>query len=171
MKPNKYDNEYWYVQLVHNKVEIHTIPKSQKSVYKQDYIFYTYEEAEQCKNNLHKMYFETFQRKPYVRVEKLVPYYSKLVEIEISIIEQLSDYPNFDGIDFCDVCASGIQIRGHHKLVRGYCFGSQPTIEYDFSNYKDCITEFVEMWKSKDNKKVLEQYNSFLEAGDRWGWD
>jgi hypothetical protein len=38
----------------------------------------------------------------------------KLAFIRDQINHRLSDYPNFAGIDFCDVNANGIQIRGNH---------------------------------------------------------
>lgn len=166
----KQDNEVWFVHVLQKSVEMIAIPKKKSVAFKQEYLFDTYDEAEHCKNNLYKIYFETFRRKPLVRPEKLEPYYSKLVDIELTITERLSKYPSFNGIDFCDVTANGIQIRGHHKQVVGYCFGSQPTIRYDFSNYNECVEEFIEMWQSKDNLEYLRQFKSHLSEGERWGW-
>lgn len=134
-------------------------------------IFTTYEEATERQLSLLKLYKGTFQRRPFVNENKLLSNLKELIEVETQIAQALNEYPNFDGIDFCDVTANGIQIRGHHKQVVGYSFGSQPTIKYDFSNYKECVAEFVEMWQFKDNLEYLSQYKSFLSKGERWGWD
>ena len=112
-----------------------------------------------------------FQHKPYMRDELLEKNYDKLIHIEAKIKEQLADFENFDGIDFCDVGARGIQIRGHHKEVKGYCYGDQITIEYDFSNKDEAIERFVSMWRKSDTKEKVTQYNNFLADGARWGWD
>ena len=114
---------------------------------------------------------DNFQRKPYLRDELLKENYDKLIHIETKINEKLADFENFDGIDFCDVNAGGIQIRGFHKEVKGYCYGDQITIEYDFSNYEEAIELFVDEWKNSDIPKKVKSYKDFLEAGERWGWD
>ena len=91
--------------------------------------------------------------------------------IEKEIGKNLKSYPNFKGIDFCDVHAGGIQIRGHHKDIKNYCFGEQITIKYDFSNYKDTVAQFVDMWKSLDNNSFISGYKMFLADGEKYGWD
>ena len=50
--------------------------------------------------------------------------------IESQINKCLCGFENFQGIDFCNVGAGGIQIRGHHKQIKGFTYGSQPTIKY-----------------------------------------
>lgn len=134
-------------------------------------LFVTYEDAVDRQRVLLKLYYGTFQRRPYVSENKLLNNLKEFIEVETQISDALKGYPNFNGIDFCDVSANGFQIRGHHSLVQGYLFGDQPTIKYDFSNYKDCIKEFVAMWKAKDNTEYLTQYKSFLASGERWGWN
>lgn len=134
-------------------------------------LFATYDDAVERQQALLKLYKETFQRRPYVNEIKLLNNLKGFIEVENQIVNALKDYSNFDGIDFCDVSANGFQIRGHHKLVQGYVFGSQPTIKYDFSNSSECVEEFIKMWKEKDRLEYLNQYKSFLANGERWGWD
>ena len=96
---------------------------------------------------------------------------AKLLYAHDKICGQLSDYSNFDGIDFCDVGAGGIQIRGHHKQVEKYCFGEQVTIKYDFSNLTEAINEFIAMWKAHDNDEAIHDYLEFIHWGEKFGWD
>ncbi|WP_341323491.1 hypothetical protein NSQ62_08435 [Solibacillus sp. FSL H8-0523] len=118
-----------------------------------------------------KNLYNSFKRTPYVASYIIEKNLKKFLEIESEITKQLNDYPYFDGIDFCDVRAGGIQIRGFHKAITGYTYGSQITIKYDFSNWKECIEQFVGEWKRSDTKENINSYQSFLDAGDRWGWD
>lgn len=127
--------------------------------------------AEKRARYLNKLYFKLFKHQPFLNEEILSTNLSKLLEIDKSITDQLSEYPNFDGIDFCDVSAGGIQIRGHHKEISGYTYGSQPTIKYDFSNYKECISDFIDMWKHQDNEKSVSSQKRFIEQGEKYGWD
>lgn len=112
-----------------------------------------------------------FKHKPYLRDDILSEHKEKLIHIEQEITKQLTDYENFDGIDFCDVNAGGIQIRGHHKQINGYTYGKQPTIKYDFSNYLECIDEFVQMWKEYDTPNKVRDEQWFIEQGEKYGWD
>lgn len=112
-----------------------------------------------------------FQRKPYMKDKMLEENYDKLIYIESEINKQLANFEGFDGIDFCDVSAGGIQIRGHHKEVKGYTYGDQITLKYDLSNSEEAIELFVEMWKEQDTPKNLKEYKDFIAAGERWGWD
>jgi hypothetical protein len=133
-------------------------------------LFESYQEAAKYDKHIKKLY-SGFFAKPYVNTEILEKHKGQLRYIEKEIGKNLKSYPNFKGIDFCDVHAGGIQIRGHHKDIKGYCFGEQITIKYDFSNYKDTITQFVDMWKSLDNDSYISGYKSFLADGERYGWD
>ena len=112
-----------------------------------------------------------FQRKPYVRQDTLNKYKDTMLYIQNKISDFLYDHENFDGIDFCDVSANGIQIRGHHKEIGGYTYGAQITIKYDFSNIEEVADEFVEHWKQLDNPSDVARYKSFLADGERYGWD
>ncbi len=112
-----------------------------------------------------------FRHNPYIKQSTKDNHLQDLAYIEDKIDEKLKDYPNFNGIDFCDVSVGGINIRGHHKEIKGYTFGEQPKIKYDFSNMEECIVNFVEMWKEYDDEKYVKWYKGFLEDGDKWGWD
>lgn len=114
---------------------------------------------------------KTFDRKPYLKPAIIEEHYDKLMYVQNEVNEKLKDQKGFDGIDFCDVSAGGVQIRGHHKEVNGYAYGEQITIKYDFSNYQEASDQFIDMWKAKDNPKALENYKDFLAQGERWGWD
>jgi len=98
-------------------------------------------------------------------------YAAKFAEIRAFIAAQLTDHPNFVGVDFCDVTASGIQIRGHHKEVTSYTYGEQITVKYDLSNAQEAAQQFVAMWKEQDTDAHLAGYKGFLAEGERWGWD
>lgn len=112
-----------------------------------------------------------FQRKPYVRQDTLDKYKDKMLYVQNKIADLLSDCENFDGVDFCDVHAGGIQVRGFHKLVKGYSYGYQPTIEYDFSNVNEVVEDFVDTWKYEDVPQKVDSYLNFLHDGEKCGWD
>lgn len=120
---------------------------------------------------LDKLYNQTFKYKPFLKEEILVEHLDKLIHIQNEINKKLEEFPNFTGVDFCDVAAGGIQIRGHHAEIKGYTYGNQITIKYDFSNYLDCIGQFVEMWKEHDVSEKVREYDRFLRDGEKWGWD
>jgi len=120
---------------------------------------------------LKKLYFEAFKYKPYLSEEIITEHMDELTQIEKEVTERLKDFPNFTGIDFCNVGAHGIQIRGHHKEIKRYTYGTQPTIKYDFSNYLDCIQEFVGMWKEYDTPEKIRNEKLFIADGEKYGWD
>lgn len=122
-------------------------------------------------DNQKSIYSATFKYKPYLSEEKLANNFDELLLIERSIEKKLKNYPNFLGIDFCDVNAKGIQIRGHHSQISGYSYGDQPTIRYDFSNYVDVIDEFVNMWVEQDTPENVKKYKDFIYQGQKYGWD
>lgn len=95
----------------------------------------------------------------------------ELNEINKQISERLKDYPNFEGIDFNDLGIRGIKIRGFHKQIKGYSYGGQPTIKYDFSNWKECIDQFVTMWKNIDTPEKVVVAKRFFADGEKYGWD
>ena len=93
-----------------------------------------------------------------------------LINIHNSICFILSQYPNFDGLDFYDVSAGGIQVRLFHKEVTGYCYFSI-TVKYNFSNKQEVIENAIETWKELDTDEHLKSYQSLLEFGNKYGWD
>ena len=92
-------------------------------------------------------------------------------EIRQRIADALKDFEHFNGVDFVDVYADGIQICGKHKQIQGFYYSAMPTIEYDFSNVDEAVNRFVTAWKDVDNPTSIEEYKKFLKDGARWGWD
>lgn len=88
-----------------------------------------------------------------------------------SIDKSLADYPDFNGVDFCDVNANGIQIRGHHRQIKGHTYGSQPTIKEDLSNITEATKAFIDMWKREDTPEKVQKFKEFIEMGEKYGWD
>ena len=98
--------------------------------------------------------------------------YTPIFEAAIAEINTaLKDYPNFDGVDFCDVGANGIQIRGHHKQIGGYTYGYQFTIKEDLSDIAEKTQEFIDMWKVEDTPAKVSKFNEFISFGEKYGWD
>lgn len=134
-------------------------------------LFLDYEEAKKEMNYRNDLKTTGFFITPFVSLEKLKKNKKEMLFIEKKINEELKDFPNFLGIDFCDVNANGIQIRGHHKEIKKYVYGNQPTIKYDFSNYKEIIVEFVEMWKKLDNDKNIYEEKKYIRLGESNNWN
>lgn len=109
-----------------------------------------FEQAKAEARSRNYIYFECFRHEPYLKLDILQEHLKELMYIEEEINKCLVGFENFQGIDFCDVSAGGIQIRGHHKQIKGYTYGSQPTIKYDFSNVEEVISEFIDMWRKAD---------------------
>ena len=92
-------------------------------------------------------------------------------KIRQMIADKLKDFPDFNGVDFTDVGAGGIQICGKHKKIRGFYYSGMPTINYDFSNITEAVDDIVEKWKQADNPTSVEAYKKFIADCTRWGWD
>lgn len=90
--------------------------------------------------------------------------------IRQKITEALKDYENFDGVNFVDVNARGIQVNGLHKKTGRYYFHTV-TIKYDFSNIDEVVDEFVSGWKKYDNPEYISDFLSFIRMGEEYGWD
>lgn len=112
-----------------------------------------------------------FRFKPYLRGWAMVERRDDLLKLQDYIEEALKEFPNFLGVDFCDVGARGIQIRGHHADIKNYTYGDQPTIKYDFSNMYDAADEFIKMWKQIDNPESVRKQLDFIAMGEKYGWD
>ena len=130
-----------------------------------------WEDAERVAKHLNKLYTKGFYRRPYVDTKILEEHKGAMVKIEKEIRKGLKKYRTFKGIDFCDVGANGIQIRGHHLNVDGYIYGNQITLKYDFSNKDTVVKEFVEMWKKFDTPQRVKEFKSFIKDGKKYGWD
>jgi len=112
-----------------------------------------------------------FRHIPSMGEDLLKAHYTELREIEAAITDELSNYGNFDGVRFCDVSAGGIQMQGIHKEVKGYVYGEQPTIKYDFSNAKEATDMFCKLWRECDNPQFLKNFQRFLSDGQKYGWE
>ena len=134
-------------------------------------LFETYEEAREEAKRRNYLYFECFRYKPYLKLEMLEEHLKDFMYIESQLDKCLCGFENFQGIDFCNVGAGGIQIRGHHKQISGYTYGSQPTIKYDFSNVEEVICEFIDMWRRNDTEEEIIKEKRFIYYGEKYGWD
>ena len=134
-------------------------------------VFDIYEVAKkECKRR-NSLYKDGFYKVPFVDLPTLEKHKKEMIYIENSINKYLNGFENFLGIDFCDVSARGIQIRGHCKQIKGYTYGTQPTIKYDFSNVEDVIWEFIKMWGIVDTEENIKKEQKFIREGERYGWN
>ena len=123
------------------------------------------------KYKLLKSQFEQFDNLPFIKYETLEKHFNELIFIQNSINNGLAEFEGFQGIDFCDVSAKGIQIRGFHKDIKNYAYGKQITIKYDFSNCLEAVDEFIEMWKNLDTPALIRKEKDFISMGEKYGWD
>ena len=104
---------------------------------------------------------------------------SKIKELKSYIKENLKDYPNFIDVDIHNLEPSDEDslwvIQGKNKQVHGFYYGediifkeSQLTSTKVAQNIAD---KFIKSWKDLDNPEAIEQYKSFLEQGETYGWD
>ncbi len=111
-----------------------------------------------------------FDYLPYMNKVLLTTFENLLLDIQDIIHDGLKDYPNFLGVQFIDVYAGGIQIRGFHKQVPGYFYGKQVTIKYDMSNAYEAADVFIEAWKESDTEDTVKATLSFIKEGEEYGW-
>lgn len=112
-----------------------------------------------------------FDYVPYINEGTLSAFKNLLMDIQNIIHEGLKDYPNFLGIQFVDVHAGGIQIRGFHKEINGHSYGSQVTIDYNMVNAYDCAEKFISEWKKADTVDKVKHFKEFIRMGEEYGWD
>lgn len=112
-----------------------------------------------------------FDYEPYLKKPLLLAFEDLLLDLQEYINKELKDYPNFLGVQFIDVSAGGIQIRGFHKDVVGYSYGRQTTIKYDMSNAYEAADEFIVSWKANDNNESLSSTLRFIKTCEEYGWD
>ena len=104
---------------------------------------------------------------------------SKIKELKLYIKKNLKDYPNFIDADINSITPieedSLLVIQGKNKQVHGFYYGedikfykSQLTSTKAIQNIAD---KFIKDWKDLDNPEAIEQYKSFLEQGETYGWD
>lgn len=130
----------------------------------------TLEEAEKYANAINEK-FDAFKYKPYVSYKTLTEHFDELKTIESLIDKLLYRFENYDGIDFCDVSAGGIQVRIFHKKIKGYCYGEQKTLKYDFSNKDEIPFEVVKEFIKIDTPELVNNFLDFIRDGEKYGWD
>lgn len=135
-----------------------------------DNLYISFIEAKEIKRKYNNMIYK-FDFRPYMNIKMIEDHLEELIFIQNDIHKKLKGYENFLGIDFCDVSAGGIQIRGHHKDITGYTYGQQPTIKYDFSNIKEAISQFVNMWFEYDCDEYISREKDIIAFGEKYGWD
>lgn len=135
-----------------------------------DNLYISFIEAKEIKRKYNNM-ISKFDFRPYMKIEMIEEHFEELMFIQNDIHKKLKGYENFLGIDFCNVGAGGIQIRGHHKDITGFTYGKQPTIKYDFSNIKEAISEFVNMWFEYDCDEYISREKDIIAFGEKYGWD
>lgn len=135
-----------------------------------DKLHLSFIEAKKIKRKYNKMISE-FDFLPHMKIEMIEEHLEELMFIQKDIHKKLKGYENFLGIDLCDVGANGIQIRGHHKDINGYTYGKQPTVKYDFSNIKEVISEFVNMWFDCDCDEEILKEKRFIAYGEKNDWN
>lgn len=158
--PSMVDGELWWKL----KNEIGSIWVSYDCIFKNE------KDAEQFVKNINSVR-ESFRHDPFVSNDMLIEHFKDFKEIEDKIEYGLKEYRNFDGIDFCDVSAHGIQVRIHHKDIKGYTYGNQFTIEYDFSNKDEIPDLVVNHFKEIDNADRIKREKEFISWGEKYGWD
>ena len=121
--------------------------------------------------NRRNSFYDKLKFRPYISLKIMEEHTNDLLYMEKEITNNLKDFTNFEGIDFCDVSANEIQIRGHHKQIKNYTYGDQPTIKYDFSNIDSAIKEFITMWKEIDNPNEVNKKLKFIREGEKYGWN
>jgi len=103
----------------------------------------------------------------------------KIKELKLYIKKNLKDYPNFIDTNVHNITPneedSLLVIQGKNKQVQGFYYGeaikfheSQLTSTKAIQNIAD---KFIKSWKDLDNPEAIEQYKSFLEQGETYGWD
>lgn len=133
-------------------------------------IFTSEKDAEQFVKNINSIR-ESFRYDPFVSNNMLLEHFKDFKDIEDKIEYGLREYQNFDGIDFCDVSAHGIQVRIHHKEIAGYTYGEQFTIKYDFSNKEEIPDLVINHFKEIDTPDRIRGRKEFISWGEKYGWD
>jgi hypothetical protein len=75
------------------------------------YLFDSFEDAEKEVKRLNSLYFDGFNKKPFVKREILEEYKEDLLKIQNDINKLLKGFDGFNGIDFCDVSAEEYKLE------------------------------------------------------------
>lgn len=168
-RKDKQDFGKGYLEVIEVDENLHV--KKEYSKFKNlDDLYISFIEAKEIKRKYNNM-ISKFDSQPFMNIKMIEEHFEELMFIQNDIHKKLKGYENFLGIDFCNVGANGIQIRGHHKNITGYTYGEQPTIKYDFSNIKEAISKFVNMWFEYDCDEYISKEKEFIAFGEKYGWD
>ena len=168
-RKDKQDFGKGYLEVIEVDENLHV--KKEYSKFKNlDDLYISFIEAKEIKRKYNNM-ISKFDSQPFMNIKMIEEHFEELMFIQNDIHKKLKGYENFLGIDFCNVSAGGIQIRGHHKNITGYTYGEQPTIKYDFSNIKEAISEFVNMWFEYDCDEYISREKDIIAFGEKYGWD
>lgn len=165
---NRGEKSYMIREFKDNKLDIWA------SGFEWENLFFTKNEADtfcKQKNELYKQ----FKYSPFVKYSLLVEHKDVFLNIEKLVDKMLSNFEHYNGIDFCDVSAGGIQIRLHHNQIKNYTYGKQYTIKYDFSNVEDggldialqVVREFIE----KDKPEFITSELNMIREGEKYDWN
>lgn len=138
-----------------------------------DDLFYVEDEEfiRRFQKNNKKVTLNEFRYTPFVSDDTIDEHCEDLVKCEKLINKLLNGFSNYNGIDFCDVGANGIQVRIHHKQIKGYTYGNQITIKYDFSNIDEVPYQVVKEFIDNDTQDKVNAQKEFIEFGEKYGWD
>lgn len=168
-RKDKQDFGKGYLEVIEVDENLHV--KKEYSKFKNlDDLYISFIEAKEIKRKYNNMIYK-FDFRPYMNIKMIEDHLEELIFIQNDIHKKLKGYENFLGIDFCNVSAGGIQIRGHHKDITSYTYGQQPTIKYDFSNIKEAISQFVNMWFEYDCDEYISREKDIIAFGEKYGWD
>lgn len=134
-------------------------------------LFDIFEDAEKEVRRLNGLYFDGFRYKPYMKISELEQHKQELVNVEKLIDKMLSNFDNYEGIDFCNVGANGTQIRLHNREIDGYTHGRQITIKKDYSNIDDVAIQVVNAWLESDIPSRIYDEKRMIASCEKYGWD
>lgn len=135
-----------------------------------DNLYINYDEAKKISKEANKRLF-AFRYEPYLSHECIKEHFEELRDTEEIIDKLLSGFKNYNGIDFCDVSAGGIQIRLHHKEIKGYTHGNQITIKYDFTNIDDVPWLVAKEFVKNDTPALISKEKAFIREGEKYDWN
>ena len=167
LKYNSHKNKTVYLTLIPFR---NGYKENYSHLFDWEYLYETEEEANRIVEEKNSK-LKSFRHLPFLKDECLEQHYKELKEIEDQIDGQLSQFKDYDGVDFYDVSAGGIQVRLHHKKIKGYTYGEQKTIKYDFSNAADIPAQVIKEFIDINNEEDIQSMKEFIRFGEKYGWN
>lgn len=115
--------------------------------------------------------FEILDIKAYMDKKEAEAHIEDIKKLKQIIESKLESNKNFDKFDLSDVSAGGIQVRMFHKNIKNYSYGQQFTINHEWNNIEEVANKAVENFMQLDTEEQVNKYNTFLKAGEKYGWD